>query len=148
MAKRDSKIKGISYAGLHMKMQKKLGKPSKCDMCKTTKDGAGYEWANKDHKYSEEPKDWMRVCKKCHEKYDAENNYIEGDKRMVICKTCGIEMRIKPSQGRKKMCTKCSYELKKIRSSAKYWEKKDKGSTRHLYWEGRLSEMLRMLNKK
>lgn len=71
-----------------------------------------------------------------------------GKRIKTICKVCGNEMKIKPSQGRKKMCTECAYEIKKIRSSERYWSKKDNGSTRHQYWAGRLGEMLRMLNKK
>jgi hypothetical protein len=71
-----------------------------------------------------------------------------GQSVKTICKTCGSEMNIKPSQGRKKMCTACAYEIKKIRSSERYWSKKDNGSTRHQFWAGRLKEMERMLNKK
>jgi len=71
-----------------------------------------------------------------------------GQRIKTICKTCGREMNIKPSQGRKKMCTECAYEIKKIRSSERYWSKKDNGLTRHQFWAGRLKEMERMLNKK
>jgi ribosomal protein L37E len=70
------------------------------------------------------------------------------DKRVTkICKTCGKEMKIKPSQTRKKMCTECAYEIKKIRSSERYWSKKAPGSTRHQYWEGRYQSMNKLLNK-
>lgn len=64
-----------------------------------------------------------------------------------VCKTCGVEMRLKPSQIRKVMCTKCAYEIKKVRSSERYWSKKAPNSTRHQYWSGRLQEMNKMLNK-
>lgn len=71
------------------------------------------------------------------------------DKRVVkICKTCGREMKTKPSQSRKVMCTECAYEIKKVRSSERYWSKKAPNSTRHQYWRGRLQEMNNMLNKK
>lgn len=66
----------------------------------------------------------------------------------TICKTCGKEININSSQGRKKMCTECAYEKKKVLSSERYWAKKDNGSTRHQFWAGRLKEMDRMLNKK
>jgi len=65
-----------------------------------------------------------------------------------VCKTCGVLMKIKPSQTRKKMCTRCAYDIKKIRSSVKYWEKKDRNSTRYRYWRGRLQAMEKMLNEK
>lgn len=71
-----------------------------------------------------------------------------GQRELKICKTCGKEMKVRPAQGRKQMCSECAYEIKKIRSSERYWSKKDKGSTRHQFWAGRLKEMERMLNKK
>ena len=71
-----------------------------------------------------------------------------GKRIKTICKTCGREMKISPAQGRKKMCTECAYEIKKVRSSERYWNKKETGSTRHQFWAGRLKEMERMLNKK
>ena len=69
-------------------------------------------------------------------------------REIKICKTCGKEMEIKNTQKRKKMCTLCAYEIKKDRSSERYWSKKENGSTRHQFWAGRLKEMERMLNKK
>jgi hypothetical protein len=57
-------------------------------------------------------------------------------------------MKVKRSQGRKEMCSRCSYKMKKIRSSEKYWGKKDKKSTRYQYWKGRLVEIERLKNKK
>jgi len=65
----------------------------------------------------------------------------------AICKICGKEMKIKPYQSRKKMCTECAYEIKKVRSSEKYWSKKAPNSTQHQYWSGRLQLMNNMLNK-
>jgi predicted amidophosphoribosyltransferase len=70
-----------------------------------------------------------------------------GQRITTICKTCGKEMKISPAQGRKKMCTECAYEIKKIRSSEKYWGKKAPNSTRHKYWLGRYQAMNKMLNK-
>ena len=64
-----------------------------------------------------------------------------------VCKTCGEKMKLKPAQIRKKMSTGCAYELKKIRSSVKYWEKKVPNSVRHQYWVGRYQSMIKMLNK-
>ena len=57
-------------------------------------------------------------------------------------------MKVKPSQSRKVMCTECAYTLKKLRSSAKYWEKKDPGSIKYEYWSGRYQLMINLINKK
>lgn len=63
----------VSYDGLHRWIANKKGRPKKCEQCKTTK-AKKYEWANKDHKYSRNLEDWMRLCTSCHRKYDIENN--------------------------------------------------------------------------
>jgi ribosomal protein L37E len=55
-----------------------------------------------------------------------------------ICKNCGSEFKISNFQKRKIMCSKCSYDRKKIRSSEKYWREKALDSTKHKYWRGRL----------
>lgn len=142
MADRNSKVKGISYAGLHMYIQKKLGKPDRCDICGSTDEKEKYEWANKDHKYKKSLSDWFRACKKCHQQYDMINNAPKKvEKIKTICKTCGREMEIKNTQKRKKMCTECAYDLKKARSSERYWSKKAPNSTRHKYWKSRLDYM-------
>lgn len=62
-----------------------------------------------------------------------------------ICKICGLEMEIKNTQQRKKMCTVCAYDLKKARSSERYWSKKAPHSTRHQFWRGRLQSMEKAL---
>lgn len=65
----------------------------------------------------------------------------------TICKTCGLAMNIKNTQKRKKMCTECAYDMKKARSSERYWGKKAPNSTRHQFWRGRLQSMEKMLNQ-
>lgn len=61
------------YSAKHYWLSRKYGKPKKCEMCGTI-DANKYEWANKDHKYKRIRKDWMRVCTRCHRRYDYENN--------------------------------------------------------------------------
>jgi predicted amidophosphoribosyltransferase len=70
-----------------------------------------------------------------------------GKRIKTICKTCGREMKISPAQGRKKMCTECAYEIKKVRSSERYWNKKDPKSVRYTYWKNKLDSMLKAINK-
>lgn len=59
----------VKYVGLHMWISSVLGKPSKCEHCDTV-DAKKFEWANKDHLYSRNINDWIRLCTSCHRKYD------------------------------------------------------------------------------
>lgn len=64
----------VGYYGVHNWVRKHLGKPTTCENC-----GANglsrlkIHWANKDHQYKRELKDWLRLCSSCHKKYDLEN---------------------------------------------------------------------------
>ena len=58
-----------SYAALHIRIKKVLGKPKLCKHCKTTT-AKLYDWASKSRKYTNDIKDWIRLCRKCHVKYD------------------------------------------------------------------------------
>lgn len=62
-----------SYTALHNWIRLKLGELGKCEKCGTTK-AKKYEWANKDHLYKRNKNDWIRLCTKCHRRYDYENN--------------------------------------------------------------------------
>jgi predicted Fe-S protein YdhL (DUF1289 family) len=62
---------------IHARIKTKYGKPNYCEHCKRS-DKKVYHWANKDHKYSENILDWMRLCAKCHMKYDLEKNDYKG----------------------------------------------------------------------
>lgn len=59
----------VKKSGLHDWVKKVLGKPNKCEHCGTTSANK-FEWANKSQKYKREINDWMRLCTKCHAKYD------------------------------------------------------------------------------
>lgn len=63
----------VGYSGLHTWVKKKLGFPNRCEICGT--EGGILDWANKDHKYKRNLDDWIRLCKKCHFRYDLENGY-------------------------------------------------------------------------
>ena len=58
-----------SYAAIHNHIRRKFGNYRICDNCKTTK-AKWYDWANKSHKYKNDRRDWMRLCRSCHLKYD------------------------------------------------------------------------------
>lgn len=68
-------------SAIHKWIENKVGKPKKCDFCKTIKANK-FEWANKDHKYSRNLNNWFRLCTSCHRKYDVKNNqYKNGNNR-------------------------------------------------------------------
>lgn len=54
---------------LHKWVAQHLGRPKKCEMCGSTTQGH-YDWANKSHEYKRDLSDWIRLCRKCHRKYD------------------------------------------------------------------------------
>lgn len=61
----------VGLGALHDWVKRKLGKPNYCEHCKSTKEKI-YDWANKSREYRREITDWLRLCRKCHEKYDYE----------------------------------------------------------------------------
>jgi len=61
----------VGYSGLHKWVALKLGKPMKCEHCeKTFTSPYKIHWANIDHKYKRNLKDWMRLCVSCHMTHD------------------------------------------------------------------------------
>lgn len=69
----------VGYGALHDWVRKSKGRPAKCEYC--GKDGLTdrkINWANKNHTYKRNLSDWLRLCYKCHRKYD--NKYNNGKK--------------------------------------------------------------------
>lgn len=64
----------VGREALHNWVQKHLGKPKRCEHCNTTK-AKKFEWANKSQKYKRDLTDWIRLCTKCHWKYDYKVRY-------------------------------------------------------------------------
>lgn len=63
----------VGYDGLHRWVNRYLGKPGTCEHCsKTGLWGRDIHWANKDHQYKRNLTDWLRLCRRCHKKYDKE----------------------------------------------------------------------------
>jgi hypothetical protein len=62
------KGENITYGTKHEWVSRHRGKPSLCERCKTTE---GYfQWANISGNYLRELDDYIRLCIKCHRKYD------------------------------------------------------------------------------
>ena len=63
----------VGYTALHQWLYKQVGQPKKCQHCRRV-DLKQYYWANKNHTYKRNIKDWIRLCPSCHIKYDLLNN--------------------------------------------------------------------------
>lgn len=61
----------VGITALHNWVERRLGKPRKCEHCSTT-ESRFFDWANKSQEYKRELSDWIRLCRKCHNKYDYE----------------------------------------------------------------------------
>lgn len=59
----------VGYGALHDWVRKYKGTPSLCEHCGTSH-AKKFEWANKSHEYLRDLDDWIRLCTKCHRKYD------------------------------------------------------------------------------
>ncbi len=62
------------YTAIHQWVVREKGRPTKCEHC--GKDGLTrhkIQWANIDHKYRRFLSDYIRLCVKCHRKYDKEH---------------------------------------------------------------------------
>ena len=76
----ETKWKGTlkEYKKLHHWVGSYLGKPEVCSNCGQVKIGKDIHWANKSGKYKKDINDWIRLCAKCHYKFD------KADKRRGI----------------------------------------------------------------
>lgn len=60
-----------SYGAVHKWFSKKYGNPHYCEFCRNTKlRHRQYHWANRSGKYLRDLSDWLRLCVRCHSKYD------------------------------------------------------------------------------
>ena len=62
-----------TYVAIHQWVVREKGNPNKCEHC-GTEEAKRFDWANIDHKYKRDLDDYIRLCVKCHRKYDKENN--------------------------------------------------------------------------
>ena len=65
-----------SYNSVHYFVRRTFGKPTKCEHCGGTFSGRKIEWANVSGKYKRDRSDWIRLCARCHKKFDKENPII------------------------------------------------------------------------
>lgn len=60
------------YRAKHNRIVARKGRATKCIFCE--KDMGRIHWANIDHKYTDNPDDYIALCPKCHGVYDVLNN--------------------------------------------------------------------------
>jgi len=74
----------VGYGGIHDWVKKWKGIPGTCEKCgRSGLSGKNIHWANIDHKYSRILDDYIRLCAKCHKRYDLD--FIKNSK-INICK--------------------------------------------------------------
>ena len=57
------------YQAMHLRVEKRYGKPMKCASCGTDDPTKSYDWANVTGNYHD-PDDYRRMCRSCHRKFD------------------------------------------------------------------------------
>lgn len=69
----------------HIYMKNKYGTPKFCEGC-GNETAIRYEWANISGEYKRDRGDWLRLCKKCHNKFDniSEKSWKTRHERMVL----------------------------------------------------------------
>ena len=61
----------VGYVPLHLWVRRHRGNPTKCEHCdRDGVTGRFIHWANKSRLYKRDLDDWIRLCAKCHYKYD------------------------------------------------------------------------------
>jgi len=66
----------VGYFALHHWINRKLGKPKKCELCCKEFKGRHIHWANIDHQYKRNLTDWISLCVRCHKQYDRKTGEI------------------------------------------------------------------------
>lgn len=77
------------YKSLHQWVIRSLGKADICTLCLSDKN---IEWANKSHKYKRDLDDWIKMCKKCHWRYDQKSKGKSS--RLFIKSRGGLSIRV------------------------------------------------------
>ena len=60
----------IGYGGVHNWIAKKYGVADCCENKQCSKKSITFEWANISGKYRRDRKDFMKLCRSCHRKFD------------------------------------------------------------------------------
>ena len=76
----------VGYHGLHKWIASERGKPTLCEHCGLCDPDhpKRFQWANKSHEYRRELNDWIRLCSRCHFKYDEQHRRPRGNHGQFI----------------------------------------------------------------
>jgi len=75
----------VGYDALHDWLKREFGKPQICEFCSSKDLGSTkYQWANKSGKYIRIREDWLRLCAKCHYKYDKRDKVLQKYQKLPI----------------------------------------------------------------
>jgi hypothetical protein len=69
---------------IHKWVRKHFGKPNKCEHCGGIFEGKKIQWASKKHKYIRIRSEWLRLCVRCHIKYDKRENTLIHDNQTLL----------------------------------------------------------------
>ena len=64
----------VGYRALHAWIRRHKGKPTECVFCKATSKERKLAFANVNHEYKRNEKDYISLCYPCHKKYDLKVN--------------------------------------------------------------------------
>lgn len=73
LGENNNKWKGdsVGYYGVHDWIKYHYGSPLKCEQCGFESERSmQFNWANISKRYKRDRSDWLRLCRKCHHKYD------------------------------------------------------------------------------
>jgi hypothetical protein len=84
----------VGNGGLHDWVRKNLGTPSLCVHCGVTE--GWFEWSNISREYKRDLKDWQRLCRSCHIKYD---DMVEKRKKTMLGKYGTLNLMKRNTQG-------------------------------------------------
>lgn len=111
------KGKNVGYVGLHNWVRLKLGKINKCDICGSINEKK-YEWANVSGEYKRNLKDWIRLCVRCHKKFDGISKpIIQLDKNGLIIKKYDSVISVSKDGFDPRHVSKCCKNIKNYKTS-------------------------------
>lgn len=87
----------VGINALHRWVERRLGRPRKCEKCGTTK-AKVYHWANISGEYKRDLSDWKRLCVYCHRIFDGKIG--EGNPNAKLTEVDVIDIRKLYSTGK------------------------------------------------
>lgn len=109
-------MKTSEYRALHTWIERRLGKPSKCQRCpRANLKGHDIHWANISGLYRKVAADWFRLCGKCHLKFDIEKRGISvHENASALGKLGGVARAKKLSKKRRREIARMGGNARKV----------------------------------